>query len=584
MPVLLLTLFVQQSLTSQTARAQDSDTLETLQVNTSAEVLRVPSRFNLDFDSESGGTPAYFSFDSFFPFHQQPGNSLFYFSPRIRFDFEDENTFGGNVLVGYRTYSAGRDRILGGYLAIDARDTGESVFPQIGFGFERLGKFDIRANGYVPIGDTNQVTDSSTSETGTILTDAFFQGNQLILEGQNTITTITEREVALGGFDVEAGGTIIRFNDDGRLGIYGGVYYLAGDNVSAIGGRGRLELQPVKRVRLGVGVQGDGVFDTRVFFNASVQLPNPTELSSPDEEQQKIIDEAGDVVVRLGEPVFRTNNIVVDEQQDIDVEVIDFTGPAINPATGDPFFFTFVATGGMSAGTFEDPFGTVQEGLDATLGNGNDIVLVSVAPGGPGPIPAFTIPDNVTVLSDGFFHVVDVDGVGPVLLPGTGTGVLPVIDGFVTQGTNTVLAGFIELDVQTIGNASVLNLPATSADFGDFAISLSNSGIAGGAPLAVPALVAPLPFGGTPALDSEIEDFLGLEAGSLDDLNAFTLPPIPGLEDFAAIEGSAALVTLKISAPVTEAVQFDFNFLTDEAPNVFDGPCVGPCIAFIEPI
>ncbi len=87
----------------------------------------------------------------------------------------------------------------------------------------------------------------------------------------------------------------------------------------------------------------------------------------------------------------------------------------------------------------------MQEGLDSTLGDGNEIVLVSVQEGNEITIPAFTIPDNVRVWSDGIMQTLDTIQLGLLQLPGTGTGVIPFILGAVTQGTNTQLSGFVEV-------------------------------------------------------------------------------------------------------------------------------------------
>ncbi|MGK7908385.1 MAG: beta strand repeat-containing protein [Synechococcus sp.] len=421
---------------------------ETLTVETSAELLRLRPRFRGNFDSESGGTDAFISGDAFFPILQQPGRSTFYLYPKLRIDFDDESRVGGNLLFGYRNFSEERDRILGGYVSLDVRDTGESVFPQIGFGFERLGQFDIRANGYIPVGDTKQQTDRF--ETGFSITNTEFQGRSLQLTAENTIWE--ESEVALGGFDVEAGGSIFRWNDHGNLELFGGLYYLGGDDVSAVGGRGRLALTPVEGMEFGVGVQGDDVFGTRVFFGVTAHLPDPKAIA-PTAEEREAIAAAGDVFARLDDPVARIDSVVVDHQRD--VETVVASGPALNPDTGEPWFFTHVTAGGNSDGSVEDPFATVQEGLDATAGEGNDIVFVAL---GNDIIPAFTIPDGVRVLSAGPQQFIDaqVAGLGDVtlsdvLLPTSGNGDFPLVVGTVTMGNQTVLSGFDiqpQLDVQ----------------------------------------------------------------------------------------------------------------------------------------
>ena len=543
-PALLLSLLAYFTLAIPVARAEEPDTpdrAEKLEVNTSAEALRLRPTFRGNFDSESGGIAAFGSVDAFFPVFQTPGQSTFYFYPKLRFDFDDSSTVGGNLIFGYRNFSQERDRILGGYLALDVRDTGESVFPQVGFGFERLGHIDIRANGYVPLGDTNQETDSISSLTSR-LTDTFFQGNRLQLETSNTITTVSDREVALGGFDVEIGGSIFRWNRSGNLELFGGTYYLGGDNVSTVGGRGRVALTPVDGLQFGIGIQGDSVFGTRVFFNARAQMPHPKAIA-PTDEEKTALEEAGPIFARMDDSVARVDSVVVDRQQDVDANTFAAIEPAINPETGEPYLFTFVSPGGMSSGTFEDPFGTVQEGLDATVGDGNDIVFVT-AKGNRIVLSPFSIPDNVRVLSDGTLQEIETAQMGTVQLPGSGTGVLPLIFGAVTQGVNTELSGFIEFnpdiffEIQTIGNATV-----TGSTSGSLTLDTLDS---------LSAISLSLSNGAGSVSDAEIESFLGLNAGDLDGLNG------------DATEGSAALIRLDFSTPVNADFQFDWNFLTNE--------------------
>ena len=436
-----------QELMSQVLEEEAVDA-ESLAVETSAELLRLRPRFRGNFDSESGGIDSFASADAFLPLLQDPGSSTFYFNPKLRFDFDGDSTVGGNLIFGYRNYNQERDRILGGYLSFDVRDTGDSVFPQIGLGFERLGRFDIRANGYIPVGDTSQVVDRF--ETGFSITDSGFQGRSLQLTAENTIWE--DSEVALGGFDVEAGGSIVRWHSHGNLELFGGVYYLGGDNVSAVGGRGRVALTPTDGIQLEVGVQGDDVFGTRVFFNATAHLPHPKAIA-PTSEEDEALAEAGNTFARLDDPVARIDSVVVDEQRDSETLVV--TGPALNPDTGEPWVFTHVVAGGNSDGSFEDPFATVQEGLDATTGGGNDIVYVRL---GNDTIPAFTIPDNVRVISSGPEQRIDLQIAGidadifeDELLPESASGELPLVVGTVTMGNSTLLSGFDiqpQLDVE----------------------------------------------------------------------------------------------------------------------------------------
>lgn len=98
---------------------EEASESESLEVEASSELLRLRPRFRGNFDSESGGLDPSLSADAFFPVWQRPGESTFYFNPKLRFDFDDDSTIGGNLIFGYRSYNADRDRILGGYLSYD---------------------------------------------------------------------------------------------------------------------------------------------------------------------------------------------------------------------------------------------------------------------------------------------------------------------------------------------------------------------------------------------------------------------------------------------------------------------------------
>ena len=92
------------------------------------------------------------------------------------------------------------------------------------------------------------------------------------------------------------------------------------------------------------------------------------------------------------------------------------------------------------------------EALAATQGDGNDIVYV--AQGTNPQIPAFTVPDNVQVRSQGPIQRIAVSPIasqlstpsilnlGTVQLPASGSGQFPTVTGTVTMRNNTLLSGF----------------------------------------------------------------------------------------------------------------------------------------------
>ena len=431
---------------------------EELSASTSAESLRIDPLFRVGVTTESGGTPTTLNaFDGFFPLLQTPGNSVTYLNTRLNLDFVSSSTLSGTLTFGHRSYSSEQERILGGYVAIDARDTTKATFPQVGFGFERLGKWwDIRANGYVPVGDTRQRVDRdvfTSSENSTSIGDPAFTGNILARTISTTTTDVRTQvdryEAALGGFDVEAGTRLARWQEHGELRLYGGIYYLGGNDVSEIGGRGRIEIVPVDRIRLIGGVQGDNLFNIRGFFGASYLFPTPEALRNDVDldERAEAIATLGETVTRLADPIARNFSVVVDGQEDVETSVTRTTTsedvPFINPATGDPWRFTHVALGGNSDSTFEDPFALLQDGLDATVGDGNDIVYVALAD--DTAVDPFTIPDNVQVLSTGPEQVIETLFEGSpelVMLPGSNDGNFPDVTDTVVLGNNSTLSGF----------------------------------------------------------------------------------------------------------------------------------------------
>jgi hypothetical protein len=109
--------------------------------------LRIAPRFGLGYSTSGAGYDAFSRFESFVPLSQNPGISLTFLEGRLL--LSNDWNLGGNVLLGHRFYDASRNRIRGGYIAYDIRDTGNSTFSQIAAGFESLGNvWDFRINGF----------------------------------------------------------------------------------------------------------------------------------------------------------------------------------------------------------------------------------------------------------------------------------------------------------------------------------------------------------------------------------------------------------------------------------------------------
>ncbi len=424
--------------------------------STRATDLRIPARAGAGFSTPGSGYEGTFNVESFIPLLQTPGEEITFLE--ARFYLDDDAHTGGNLMLGHRFYERDDNRIWGGYLAYDNRQTANNSFHQFGFGLESLGEvWDFHFNAYLPFGDRRQL-DRDASFANVLNSSARFQGNLLLLDSLIERQRLLVYEAAAGGFDLEAGARLAHW-EQGDLRGYGGIYfYDAPGSDSTFGWRLRLDADVNRSMNLGLALQGDRLFGTNLIFSVALTLPG-IRPAGP-------IGAAEIVQARLGEPLLRNPNIVLDTQTEAERSVERNIMPLMNPEEEEAYRFfhvTLGATGGD--GTFERPFGTVQEALNATLSDGNDVVYVDA--GNRVSIPAFTIPDRVQVLSQGpvqllgglpfpgfprtqvrlpFSPVLNYSDGILVQLPLSGDGNFPVIQGggadLVQLGDRTVLAGF----------------------------------------------------------------------------------------------------------------------------------------------
>lgn len=413
--------------------------------------LRVRPRFSAGYSTASGSHPSLGRFEAFVPVWQTVGEAVSFLEGRLLLNSDD--TVAGGAALGYRGYSPTADRIRGGYLGLDLRGTPGGTFSQLGTGYESLGRnWDFRINGYLPIGDRERTVRDQTIDVG-FQASTRFQGNLLLLETERQRLRLLDQESALGGFDAEAGTRLARW-ETGDLKGFGGVYLQGAPNLgSYVGWRLRLAADITPNFNSGLALQGDGLFGTRLVFSVGATFPG----SRPAGE----IPEADQVRARLGESTARQPEIaarITSEREELTERA---SQPLQNPEREENYRFQHVVLGRSGGdGTFENPFGSVQAALDATVSDGNDVVYVDGAT--DGLIPALTIPDRVQLLSQGprqqlaglpfpgfeitptrlpFSTTINyVDGI-VVELPFSGDGNFPRIDG-ATLGNRTVLAGF----------------------------------------------------------------------------------------------------------------------------------------------
>ena len=366
-------------------------------------------RVGAAFTSTGAGYDNFGSFEAFVPVSQSPGKNLTFLQGKLLLSASN-SALGGNFLLGHRVETDAGKHLFGGYVSFDNRNTGETAFNQLGAGFESLSdRLDFRTNVYLPIGRTSSVVAST-------LGGYAFRGNAL------DIDRLQLSQQALTGFDAEVG-TKLASLGNGSLRGYGGLYYYTGDKVNGfVGARARLVARPNENLVLGLAVQGDSVFDTRVIFTVGLNL-------YPGRSGRRNADS---ILARMNESPERQDSIAVKT-----VRLRD-TVPAIDPATGLAYNFQQVNLGvGSGNGTVENPFGGVQPALN--VAKANDIVYVRSGTN-PG-VGGFTIPDGVKVLSTGVPQFIQTQ-IGKIQLPESGSGVLPTVTGTVTLGNDTALSGF----------------------------------------------------------------------------------------------------------------------------------------------
>ena len=369
-------------------------------------------RAGLRYTGEGAGFEGFTSVEGFFPLAQTPGRNLTYSD--LRLHIFNNGSLGGNATLGHRIYLPASGLTVGGYISYDNRDTGNTFFNQIGVGLEALSEsWDVRLNGYLPIGDNRSLVNTAVAGTSR------FSQNVLLLDFNKQF------EAAMTGFDLEAGG-VLPIAQAGYLRPFAGTYYYnAEGSEGAWGIRGGLSYYG-DYLQASVAVQDDRIFDTQVVFKVGINFPGSVPRSRVKPPS---------ALARMGESVVRQAAIAVEDQK------IRSQETALNPATGQQWFFQHVALGNSGGnGTFESPFGTVENGLNATRSDGNDIVYVQ--PGTNPGIPGFTIRDRVQVLSTGSGQPLDTEQLGNIQLPLSGAGVLPEVIESVTLGNDTTISGF----------------------------------------------------------------------------------------------------------------------------------------------
>ena len=300
------------------------------------------------------------------------------------------------------------------------------------------------------MGNARRVTDSATQAV-----NPEFVNNQLLIDEQQ----VDQIEAALTTVSLDGGLELFDFGGGSSLWGRGGVYFLGGEaSDDSLGFRASLDYRATNNLRLGAGVQNDGVFGTNAFFSVNASLGGRPRRSYDADENST--DTRAELWARAAEPINRTNTVLIENQTDIAIVQTDVT--AINPDTGNPFVLRHVGrAGGADAiandaangvanailveeiirdGTVENPFRTIAQAAAASEANADNVIFVQAGNAGGG----FTLPDGVQVRSVGPVQQLNTQ-FGAATLPGSGSGNLPTVTGQVTVGSNSLVSG-LEID------------------------------------------------------------------------------------------------------------------------------------------
>lgn len=237
----------------------------------------------------------------------------------------DSGRFAANGGIGLRYLTCSRAYGINAYC--DYRDTSHSRYKQVAVGLETLGRvWDVRLNGYLPVG-TKQSSFYQAQFDG-------FQGNYLYV--------MAKREFAMKGANAEVG---LHVDSCKSIPLYfaAGPYYLNGNGAATWGGEIRARAEFFNQVlRLEVNSSYDHFFhwigQGQISLNYSFGKRKNKKCSCPTRKS-----------------FYKRSMQPVDRFEIIPTVTERVRGAAIDPGSGDPFFFVFADNPSSSLVTYESP-------------------------------------------------------------------------------------------------------------------------------------------------------------------------------------------------------------------------------------
>ena len=313
---------------------------------------------------------------------------------------------GGSAGIGVRQYLPQWNKVLGATGFYDSDDSREQKFQQLSLALELLGEnFDLRANGYMPIDDTVQIT-GTRIQAGS----ERFSGNELLF------TRLTDVSAAAKGVDMTAAVPLRGAGWMEAIGLEanGGWYHFQAADAEAEkvwGGRAGVGAGFFKNIlKTSIDVTTDNVFNTNLLFTVEVAYHGGMDSMRRRGGQKN----------RFAEFIDRNWTVTT-----INDTIASGGEQAINPVSGNAYQFLHVSNNGLAdgigfdypsfdpladEGTFENPLTDLASALGqastSLQTDATDIDVLYTRAGSlyggdefAGPL---VVPDGLRLLGEGF--------------------------------------------------------------------------------------------------------------------------------------------------------------------------------------
>ncbi len=322
-------------------------------------------------------------------------DSIAFFDGQIT--LSDVQGAGFNVGIGYRwlsylPYATDGERITGVSLWGDGTSTeANNFFPQLGLSFESLGDiWDLRANGYIPIGQDNQV--GNFVPTGEI-------GFQSSFISELAVATVDQSFYA-GEIELAR-----RMGHERDVWGFAGGYELVNDLEDTTGVRAGVRGYAYPDLLLQIAVSHDDIFETNTTFSLTWFIGRTRTNFHP----------ACGVLDRFREPVMRNDYVALSQSTALG-------GTPLNDADGRVIRVVHVDSNAPSGGdgTFERPLNNLDDIDDNS--QVRDIVFVHAESEFTGQSATLLANQRFLGEGDGIEHLVITEEEGAIPIPESSPG------------------------------------------------------------------------------------------------------------------------------------------------------------------